>query len=265
MAKLVAKVGSIKDKEGKDINPTQRSAGSGNSFQLVKPDYYLAVVDEIKFGEYRAAYKGFPSKSKDKKWTYWKLTPSIKLLNDNRTLINRQDIQIGVVDDGVFVRPDGDKEKSAIWTTAQYFLGALGLLGQDESGEFKLDFDPELVTGFVIKVRTAIGGYIKGETGFDEKQMHELLLAQNDGQEYEFEDVPALVDQWNEDNGYDDDDKKLKTKNIIVNFFAVDLAAIEENGFYLDEATGSVFVSEKDYDKYIQLKDLSDQNNTDPF
>lgn len=256
MAKITASVGAIKDKEGNSIDPTQRSAGGGgNSFRLVPPDYYLAVVKEVKFGEYRAQYKGFPSKAKDKKWTYWKLTPSIQLLNDDKTLINRQDIQIGVVQDGVLVRPDGDTSKSAIWTAAQYFLGAAGLLAQGENGEFSLDFDPDLVANRVIKVKTGVGGYIKGETGYDVAQMHALLLEQNNGMEYDFDDIAGLVDQWNEDNGYTEDDVRLKTKNIVTNFFAVDTASIEENGFYLDEVTGAVFISELDYNDYIRQVD----------
>jgi len=259
MAKITAKVGSIVDKEGKDIDPTKRSAGSGNSFRVIEPGFYVARVKSLKFGDYRAAYKGFPSKAKDKKWTYWKLTPEIELVNPEKTLINRQDVQIGVVENGSLVRPDGDNSKANIWTTAQYLLGALGLLGKDEDGKFTLDFDPDLVANRMIKVRTAIGGYIKGETGYDEKQMNALLLEVNDGQEYTFDEIPGLIEMWNDDNGYDNEDEiRLKAKNIITSFFALDTKTIEENGFYLDEATGAVYESEADYTTFLALVDAAD-------
>ncbi len=265
MAKLNAKVGAIKDKDGNAVDPVKRSAGNGRSFEIIPDDYYLAVVKTLTFGEYRAQYKGVKSKAKDGKWTYWKVTPSVELLNDNRTIINRQDIQIGVVDNGSLVRPDGDDSKSAIWTGAQYFLGALGLLTQDENGEFSIGFDPDIIANRVVKVRTGIGGYIKGERGFDVNEMKALLTEQNNGMEYTFDEIPFLVDQWNEDNGYDDPDIRLKTKNIITNYFAVDLATVEERGFYLDEATGAVYVTELDYNKYQQLVDMEDNYEEPDF
>lgn len=259
MAKIVAKVGSIVDREGNSVDPTKRSAGSGNSFRVIEPGFYVARVKSLKFGDYRAAFKGFPSKEKDKKWTYWKLTPEIELVNPEKTLINRQDVQIGVVKDGTLVRPDGDKEKSAIWTSAQYLLGALGLLSKGEDEQFTLSFDPDLVANRMIKVRTAIGGYIKGETGYDEKQMNALLLDVNDGQEYDFSEIPELIERWNEDNGYDNEDEvRLKAKNVVTSFFALDTKTIEEAGFYLDDDTGAVYETEADYTTYLALVDASD-------
>lgn len=265
MAKLNAKVGQIKDKDGNAVDPAKRSAGGGKSFEIIKDDYYLAVVKSLAFGEYRANYKGAPSKAKDKKWTYWKVTPSVELLNDNRTIINRQDIQIGVVEDGSLVRPDGDNSQSAIWTGAQYFLGALGLLKADENGEFTLDFDPDMIANRIVKVRTGIGAYIKGERGYDVNEVTAMLTEQNNGMEYPHDQIPFLVDQWNEDNGYDDPDVRLKTKNVITNYFAVDLSTVDERGFYLDEGTGAVYVTELDFNRYQQLVDMDENYETPGF
>lgn len=264
MAKITASVGEIKDKDGKDFDPSQRSAGSGRSFQLIEPGFYIAIVRGLKFGSYRAAYKGYKSPASDGKWTYWKLTPDIELVNANRTLINRQDVQIGVVEKGAFVRPDGDTTKAAIWTAAQYFLAALGLLTTKEDGQFGLDFDPDIITDRVIKVRTDIGGYIKGERGYDAKEMNQMLLEVNEGVPFEFEDVPELIALWNSDNGYDGD-ICLKPKNIIANFYAPDLRTIGENGFYVDEATGAVFINELSYNAYLQLKDAVDSYQEPDF
>ncbi len=266
MAKLSVKVGQLsKDKDGNEVKPGQRSAGNNKSFHLVPPDYYLAIVKSVKFdGSNRWAVKGHKSTAKDGKWTHWKLTPDVVLINDNGTLINRQDIIVGAVEDGALVRPDGDTEQSPMWSSAQYFLGALGLLTTDDSGEYTLDFDPDLITNRIIKVKTAVGGYIKGETGFDPKQLHELLLEQNNGMEYSFDEIPALVDQYNEDNGYDSE-TKLKTKNMIVNFFAVDQKTLDESDFYTDPGTGAVYLNEAEYNKYLQLLDATESYQEPQF
>lgn len=264
MARLTATVGEINDKDGKSIDPAKRSAGSGNSFRLVKPDFYLARVKDLKYGEYRAPYKGFPSKDKDKKWTYVKLTPGVELLNPEKTLINRQDIQVGVLSNGALTRPDGDGSKANIWTSAQYLLGALGLLKKDDHGLFMLDFDTDLIANRIIKVRTGIGGYIKGEATYEAPEMTQKLLEVNDGVEFTFEETQGLIDLWNEDNGYDlEDEIRLKPKNLVTNFFAVDLKTIEDNGFYLDEDTGAVFQTEGDYTAYLALVDQA-ENHEDP-
>lgn len=267
MPKLSASVRTLgTDKDGKDITPsTERSTGGNKSFWLVKPDYYTAVVKGLKFsGDKRWAVKGTKSKAKDGKWTHWVITPDVVLLNDNKTQINRQDVIIGAVEDGELVRPDGDTTQSPIWSVALYMLTSLGLIHKAEDGSYPLDFDPDLIANRVVKVRVGVGGYIKNETGFDVKQMHNLLLEQNNGQEYEFEDIPALVDQFNEDNERDGE-TKLKTKNVITNFYMADASTIEENGYFVAPDGVQTFVSEKDYEKYLQLLDASDSYQEPDF
>ena len=52
-------------------------------------------------GEYQATWGAIKNpKSKDGKWTYLKLIPQVRLINENGTLINRQDYTFGVIQDG---------------------------------------------------------------------------------------------------------------------------------------------------------------------
>lgn len=260
MARIKVGVGAVTDKDGNTVDPTQRSVGGGGgaAFHLIPPDFYYAVVKGMSWDTYRAAWKGVASKAKDKKWTYGKITPMVELLNDNKTIINRQDFQVGVIDDKTqaLIRPDGDTSKPNLWIGAQYLLGALGLLTRDaeDPNKFTLDFDPELVSNRIIKVKIGVGGYIKGERGFDVKEMAALLTEQNNGDpNYEFDDIPGLVDQYNDDNDYLDDDIKLKTKNVIVNVYGVDKNAIAEHEWFEDTSTGAVFLSEADKTRYEDL------------
>lgn len=265
MAKRVVNVGKITDKDGKDFDPNARSAGSGSSFKLIPPDYYFANVQSIK--ENTDDWRKFSvngkvlenKKHKEGKWNYWTVTPNFVLINENKTIINRQNFQIGVLDDGALIRPDGDSSKPVLWAEGQFLLGALGVLHKSEYGEFSIDFDPDLIQNRIVKVKTGIGGYIKGGRGFNHDEMHNLLLEQNDGEEYEFEDIPALIAMYNDDNERTDEaDNKLKAKNLVLSVFPVDQKTINENGYFLDEATGAVFVTELDYDKYLQLLDASE-------
>lgn len=266
MAKIQANVGRIKDKDGNDFNPDARTAGTGNSFRLIEPGFYVAVLNTLKLGEYRAAFKGHKSSAADGKWTYWKITPDITLLNDWGTIINRQDVQIGVMENGQFVRPDGDTSKSAIWTAAQYFLAALGLLSKDDNGEFTLDFDDATILSRVLKVKVGTGGYIKGERGYSPSEMEAMLLDANDGMPYDFEDIPELIARWNDDNGYDpDSDTCLKPKNVILNYYGLDAKAIADGGFFQPEGSSAVFVTEKDYDLYLQLLDAAENYQEPSF
>lgn len=263
MAKRQVAVGRITDKEGKAYDPSVRSAGAGNSFKLTPPDYYLATVESLtdQVDDRKFSVNGKQLKNKNNKsglWTYWSVTPNVVLVNENKTVINRQNFQIGILQDEALIRPDGDKDKPVIWSEGQYLLGALGALKHDEDGNFVVDFDPELILNLVIKVKTGIGGYIKSNRGFNADEFHALLLEVNDGEEFEFEDIPALIAMYNDDNELTDDEFKLKAKNMILQVFPVDKKTIVEKEFYLDEETGAVYISQADFDKFLQLKDASD-------
>lgn len=266
MAKRTFGIGAPKNKDGSTYDPTARSAGNGSSFKLVEPGYYYAVVQEV---SERTDWRKFTAngktvknpKHKEGKWEYWSLTPHFVLVNENKTIINRQNFQLGVLDEGELVRPDKDNSRPAIWAEGQYFLAAVGGLRKEDGddGALRVEFDPDTLCNMVVKVRTGIGGYIKGNRGFTSEEMTALLVEQNDGEPFEFEDIGALIALYNTDNELDQEGAEpLKAKNIIEAVYPVDLRVIEENGYFLDPVTGAVFVSEADYTKYLQLVDASD-------
>lgn len=260
MAKLQANVGKITDKDGNAVDPTARSSGNGTAFHLIEPGYALATVTALEMAEYRAKSGEHRSKDKDGKWTYVKLTPSFLLHNENGTIINRQDVTVGVRGKSGFMRPDGDKSKAAIWPQAQYLLGALGLLSKDEEGNFSLDFDTDLIADRVVRVQHDIAGYQKGVRNYDPEALSLALLGANDGNPYTFDDVQDLVAQWNVDNDLDEDnDQRLRLKNVVTGVYPVDEKTIEEGEFFVDPATGAVFTSLEAFDRCTQLVEISDQ------
>lgn len=146
--------------QGKQPQVNASSGGSGR-YSLVEPGYYTAVVSGCKVGTYTGKFKGLKGE-----FNYLKLTPEFTLFNEAQTLINRQDITLGVVNsDGVLYRPDGDDEKPAMFTDGAFFISSLGFV--DEAGNVDIEgFAPELVAGQVIRVRVGTENYTdrEGET-----------------------------------------------------------------------------------------------------
>lgn len=260
MTRLTGKIENPTNKDGEAVDITARSEAVDNrAFYTVKPDYYNAVVEKLEFNTYQGNYKGFPNPdSKDGKWTYGKLTPHLRLLNENKTIISRQDVIIGVLKDGVPYRPDGDKSKAAIWPAAQYLLSALGLFRKSGS-DFELDFDTDLIFDRIVRVKTDVAGFIKNEKNFSPEELRGLLTPVNLGVEYTWEELFGLVKEYNLENGYVDEEGKdlndgikLKTKNVVVNYFGLTAADAEAQGFYFDTDTQAVFLSEASKIAYDQ-------------
>lgn len=249
--KLKTKIENPTNAQGEPVDITARSeAADGKAFHTIKPGRYNAVVEKVEFETYVANYKGFPNpNSKDGKWTYGKLIPHLRLLNENGTIISRENIIIGVLEDGVPYRPDGDKTKPAIWPQAQYFLSALGLFKKSGDNTFELNFDTDHIFDRVVRVKTDVAGFVKGSKNYSPEELRALLTEVNLGVEYEWEDLFNLVAEYNQVNGLTDAEGKefeegvrLKTKNVVVNYFG--LAEKDADEFYFDPDTQAVFVSE---------------------
>lgn len=251
MAMLTGNIGAINDKDGNPVDLSARSDGGGKQFRLVKPGYYTATIEGLAFPTPNYSKSG-NHKNPDHpegKWLYWRLTPTVRLHNDNGTLINRQDVQLGTVDkNGNYIRPDGDTTKPAMWSTGQFFLRALGLL-IGNNGVYSHSFDPDLIEGRVVRVHVAVGGYRKGEKSYTPEEITNMLRATNNGQGYEFEDIPELVALYNSDNNLTGDNE-LKTKNVITGYYNLNAQEIEESGYYVDEM-GGVYLSEQVYKVYL--------------
>lgn len=263
MAKRHMEAGQLKDKNGNAFNPAARSTGAGTAYRIIEPNFYYAnitgLTESTSWRAFNSKGENFPNTAVDDKgvrvnaegkWEYLSLTPNFELFNDNGTIINRQNFQLGVLDaDGVLTRPDGDNSKPALWSEGQFLLGAMGLLSTDEEGNFSFSYDPDLILDRVVKIKTGVGGYIKGKTGFDDKQLKAVLEELNDGEEYTFDELFDLVKLYNIDHELEGD-AGLKLKNIIVSVYPADERAINENGWFVDPATQAVFTSEVAFDSY---------------
>lgn len=263
MAMLTGSIGTITDKEGKPVDLSARPEGESKAFRLVKPGYYTAVIEGLTFKpNYGKSGSYINPDRPDGKWEYWQLVPTVRLQNENGTLINRQDVQLGTVKNGQYFRPDGDTTKPAMWSTGQFFLRALGLLISN-NGVYSHSFDPDLIEGRVVRVNVGVGGYRKGERSYTPEEMTKMLTDTNNGQGYEFEDIPELVALYNADHGYTDDDTKLKTKNVILGYYSVGKQEIEDKGYYVDDM-GGVHLSEQVYNVYLD-RVANPPPEVDPF
>lgn len=213
-----------------------RAAGFGvnPAWALIEPGTYFAVVKSIKVGEFQGNFKGVAEKV-----TFENLTPDVELINDNGTVINRQPFTFGAVRTvngkrGLY-NPDGSNG-SPIWggeRGAEWLLRALGFLVTDPDTKIGrlTGFNPSRVTNRIVRARVNTGGYIKGSKNYSHGELHELLLDQNDGKNYEFSEVPALVDAYNNLKGYAPG-KGLVAKNVLTGFFSVSEEQVKEHGWY---------------------------------
>lgn len=263
MAMLTGSIGAINDKDGNPIDLNARPEGESKAFRLVKPGYYTAVIEGLAFKQNfgKSGVHKNPDRP-DGKWEYWLLTPTVRLQNENGTLINRQDVQLGTVKNGQYIRPDGDTTKPAMWSTGQFFLKALGLL-IGNNGVYSHAFDPDLIEGRVVRVHVAVGAYRKGERSYSPEELTKMLTETNSGQGYDFEDIPELVALYNTDNSFTDDDSKLKTKNVITGYYSVGKQEIDDKGYFVDEM-GGVYLSEQVYNVYLDRMN-NPPPEVDPF
>lgn len=221
-------------------------------FELIEPGYYTAIVRGTETATFRAGFKGYPNPAADDgKWTYLKTTPAVEVLNPNKTIINRQDLTISVFEDGQMIRPDGNTEKSAIFsgeTGAGFFLSQMGCYDYNTK---MLTLDDDLIINRVVRIRIGIAGYRKGVGSYNTGQFHEMLTEANDGDDkYTLEDLPRLIGILDTRDGYSGD-AALKTKNVITGWYSVG-EGLED--FYT-APDGNVYLSEDDYVAVLNIQD----------
>lgn len=262
------KMAAPKNKEGEEVNLRNEPTTGGNKqFSVINPDFYLAVMTGMEQDVFT---------SKDGTKTYLKVQPSFVLLNDNGTKINRQDFTVGYYNPTTkeLYHPEND---FPIWggsNGARFLFKAMGLFVQDEDG-YVYDNNLKIVKDRAIKVRTGIGGYVKGNTpltnkvntaeNFNNVAMEAIKdLTNGVVSVWGMEDLPRIIEWFNkkyeltEDNG-------LKTKNTLVGFYPVSQRDIAEHGWYLDEPSGAVFTTEAGWRWYETAvnEDFDGDDNSD--
>lgn len=281
------------DKNGNAADPTaQANAGriQTAAYQPIEPGYFNAVVTKIEIGKpYRAGAKGFPNpNSPDGKWNYEKIVPQFTLLNENGTQINRQDFTLGVYENEKFIRPDG-KNQSPIWAGTQFLLTALGLFQADEKDatKFNLDVNFELVADRVVRVHTGLAAYaVTPRINLDSGNLDKLVAAIVGKPKYSFQEVLGAVEKFNT-LGADalaklpgispelsekiveqrlseaPDEATLKLKNTINSAYPLEEEEAEQNGWFYEKLTGSIFTTAAAWEQYQQL-DEADRNYVAP-
>lgn len=181
----------------------------GHHFDPIKPGYYVAAITGAVEGTYLAKFKNLPGR-----WRYLKLTPEFVLLNENETIINRQDWTVGVIgseDDDennrILIRPDEDDTKPALFAKTAFLLSAVGFVDEDENVALE-QFHPRLLKGQHVVVRV-------------------------------------------ENEAYTAKDGSQKLKNVITNVYPVKRRDIEEFSLY-EAPNGMVFANEQGYLDYLE-------------
>ena len=245
---------------------------------LVPAGHYMATVLNVKYKETQHKH-AVPNPSHPKGFqTYAKLTPRVQLHDEDETILERQELVLGTLDeDNRLFRPQEDG-KSPIWGGdggALFMLVALGLLSRnDETGTLTLDEDTDDINDQIVRIETSFNGYVKGLSNWDSEKMDAMLNSVYGGIP-PFEAVPALVLLYNtqkhgsviyregvpvEDATIGDcmeatsdtfasvkaleNDKRLRLQTCIIGWYGLTAEEIAENGYYSAETDSKVYASE---------------------
>lgn len=143
----------ITNKDGDAIDMYDGS-GVSRMYEIIPEGYYYGIVESVGTGTFKSKKSGVD---------YLKITPRIRLLNDNGTILDREDLTVSAVrlnDRGEVTemyRPDGNKEKTPLFGgrgSALQFFAATGILTytDDDKGAVSIDADTDQLRGIVIKV-----------------------------------------------------------------------------------------------------------------
>lgn len=245
------------DKNGEPVELEAKiTDGAGRRFSVITPNYYPAVMTSM----VESVFNG-----RDGSVKYLKLQPEIALINENRTLINRQDLVVGYWNDATKQLYHNDPSQSVVWggaTGALFLLSAMGLYKKLPNGKFELEYDAKLIQDRPIRVQTGIAGYVKGNNQLTNLvssaklfgiEMNTITYEQSEGREkvWTILQLDTLIQAFNRKYGLSGvGDDTLKTKNVIVGYYPVSKKEIADYHWYLDEATNQVFTTKAGYDWY---------------
>ncbi len=225
-------------------------------FFTVQPNDYIATVLDITDKDpFMSTITGFDNPaSSDGKWPMFKITPRFQLHNERQTLVERQDLTIGIMVDGAPFSPN--PKNSAVYSgwynggkSRGGSLGAAGLLKAVgvmvvEGGEATFKGDTNDVKNAIVNVHTGVGAYCKEKGGqsYGPDEFITLLQEQNDGKLPPFAEYHIILNAYNEEKGWKGTDKELKMKNYIMDCWPLTDAEVEEHGFFRD-ASGAVYAT----------------------
>jgi hypothetical protein len=221
---------------------------ANSAFFTVQPGEYTAIVRKIVDKDpYMAALSNYPHPTNPEgKWSWIKIVPEFELVNEAHTQINKQDMTIGIFDNGQFVSPN--PKNSPIFQGwykgklgAGTLLRALGLLVKGEGDSALLRGDTAQIVDAVVKVKTAVGLYSKSNENLGPDETLALLKEANGGEVPTFAQYRPLLVAYNEANGRTGD-RELKMKNYVVDVWALTADEARAKGYHID-ANGTVFLT----------------------
>jgi hypothetical protein len=198
--------------------------------------------------------------------------------------VTRQDVTMGVQWRNMMYRPDKLNE-SPFFKDAQNLLSALsGFV--IENGVARVTIDTDWIVDRPIKVRTGIAGYVAGRNiNLTPKALTEIFTRLNGGDaHYTSEDIPSLVQEYNLEMGYIDDNGeqsefiytdragneldeplavRLKLKNAIVGWYLPSPIDIKKNGWYVRD--GKVFLTEGHADAFERVVEAQANARSDDY
>lgn len=234
-----------------------REATGNEQFFTVQPGDYLATVTQIVDKDpFMSSITGYPNPATDDgKWPMYKITPTFELHNERRTLIERQDLTIGIMVDGVPFSPN--PKNSAVYggwynsgkSQRGGSLGAAGLLKavgvmSVVDGVATFTGDTNDIKGALVMVHTGVGAYSKDKSvePFGPDEFITFLQEQNEGKLPPFAEYHIVLNKYNEAQGYKGTEKELKMKNFVMDVWALTDAEVEQRGFFRD-STGAVYAT----------------------
>lgn len=290
MAQINAEFAQPVNQEGQPVNLAPQAGESDpRAFQVIAPDFYCGVLHEVKYKTYEAAWKAIKCPdSLSGKWTYAALTPSVELMNADtngvNSMINRQDVTLGVVFKGKMYRPDGNAE-SPFFKDGSNLLSAVGMF-EVVNGVARVVGDTEWIVKRPIKCRVGTAGYVSGvNINLNPKQLTEAFTVLNgDSVEYTGSDLEELTFQYNLDKGYVDENGeqlefintskegkeldepiavRLRLKNAIVGWYLPSSSDIKNNGWIT--RNGKVFLTDAYADSYERIVEAQSNARGDDF
>ncbi len=277
---IKAKNIKAQDKDGNavDLAGSNASFANNHAFTLIPQSWYTAIITKVEESTFRMSVSGFENpNSEDGKWAHLRLTPKFKLLNDNATIISRQNFIVGAVENNELIAPNPDND--VVWggvRGARDLLQALKMFTEDGEGGFNMTFHAPAVRNMVVRVMTSIGGYRKGEFDITPQNMLALLNEHSDEAldfseaRFDREAVEKALAALNEANGYSEDDG-YKLKNVIIKIQPLWEKRALEDGLFIGYrevgedkervSTGQVFVDEEAFEAYVNAMYDADLEN----
>lgn len=249
----------IKKKIKSEDNSLAPSKTMPLTYAPLPAGFYTAIIRSVKEESYRAgAGEHKNPDSADGKWDYLKIRPTLHIVHDEAIHgISRHDLTIGVINsDGELIRPDGNHKENPVWSGrsgARYFLKELGFFipeldaEGEETGEYELIYDPDVINDMVLRVGIGYEVYSKNhrEHNMNFDEFKQWLSERGITHTAPLDVIYDAINDFNDDNGFTEDEDKLTLKSSPIGWYAMTAEQAEAEGFYHEPETHRTYTNEQ--------------------